>query len=83
MAIPAAIFVEAGLSVLGLGVKDPIPSWGKMIAEGAPYASSYPLLGLVPIFLIAVTMLAFTFVGDGLRDALDPQQQDMMAPRMA
>ena len=40
MAIPAAIFSEAGLSVLGLGVKNPIPSWGKMIAEGAPYAAS-------------------------------------------
>lgn len=71
-AIPAAIFIEAGLSVLGLGVKDPIPSWGKMIPEGARYASSDPILVLVPIILIAATMLAFTFVADGLRDAFDP-----------
>lgn len=75
LAIPTAIFSEAGLSVLGLGVKDPIPSWGKMIAEGALYASSNVLLAIVPIILIAITMLAFTFVGDGLRDALDPHSQ--------
>lgn len=73
MSVPSAIFAEAGLSVLGLGVKDPIPSWGKMIAEGMPYAQSNPLLALIPIGLIAVTMLAFAFVGDGLRDAFDPQ----------
>jgi oligopeptide transport system permease protein len=75
MAIPAAIFVEAGLSYLGLGVKDPVPSWGKMITEGGRYASSDPILMLIPIILIAVTMLAFTFVGDGLRDAFDPHSR--------
>ena len=75
MAIPAAIFVEAGLSYLGLGVKDPVPSWGKMITEGSKYASSDPLLMLIPIILIAVTMLAFTFVGDGMRDAFDPHSR--------
>jgi ABC-type dipeptide/oligopeptide/nickel transport system permease subunit len=73
--IPAAIFAEAGLSFLGLGIKDPIPSWGKMISEGAPYAQVYWYLVLIPTVLIAVTMLAFTFVGDGLRDALDPHMQ--------
>jgi len=75
MAIPAAIFVEAGLSYLGLGVRDPVPSWGKMISEGGSYASSDPLLMLIPIILIAVAMLAFTFVGDGLRDAFDPHSR--------
>ena len=75
MAVPGAIFAEAGLSVLGLGVRDPIPSWGKMIAEGVPYAASSPLLALIPIGLIAVTMLAFAFVGDGLRDAFDPHSK--------
>jgi oligopeptide transport system permease protein len=75
IAIPEAIFSEAGLSVLGLGVNNPIPSWGKMIAEGAPYASTYWYLMVVPTVLIAITMLAFTFVGDGLRDALDPHSQ--------
>lgn len=75
MLIPAAIFVEAGLSYLGLGVKDPVPSWGKMITEGGAYASSNPILMTVPIILIAVAMLAFTFVGDGLRDAFDPHSK--------
>ena len=73
MGVPGAIFAEAGLSVLGLGVKDPVPSWGKMVTEGMLTASSHPLLAVVPIGLIAVTMLAFAFVGDGLRDALDPR----------
>lgn len=72
--IPVAIFAEAGLSVLGLGVTDPIPSWGKMIADGAKY-NTYWHLSLIPIALIAVTMLAFTFVADGLRDALDPHSR--------
>ena len=53
IAIPEAIFAEAGLSVLGLGVKNPIPSWGKMIAEGAPYASTYWYLMVIPTILIA------------------------------
>lgn len=75
MLIPAAIFVEAGLSYLGLGVKDPVPSWGKMITEGGSYVSSNPILMTVPIILIAVAMLAFTFVGDGLRDAFDPHSK--------
>lgn len=72
MAIPGAIFGEAGLSFLGLGVQDPIPSWGKMISESAPYFQNDPLLGLIPVVCIALTMLSFSFVGDGLRDALDP-----------
>jgi oligopeptide transport system permease protein len=73
--IPQAIFAEAGLSFLGLGIKDPIPSWGKMIQEGAGYAQVYWHLMLIPAALIGLTMLAFTFVGDGLRDALDPHMQ--------
>lgn len=75
MLIPTVIFVEAGLSYLGLGVKDPVPSWGKMITEGAAYVTSDPILMTVPIVLIAVAMLAFTFVGDGLRDAFDPHSR--------
>jgi oligopeptide transport system permease protein len=71
-AIPGAIFGEAGLSYLGLGVQDPVPSWGKMVAESQAYIQIYWHLALVPTVLIAVTMLAFTFVGDGLRDAFDP-----------
>ena len=74
--IPGAIFGEAGLSFLGLGIQDPIPSWGKMIARGgAQYLQTLPHLVMIPSAMIALTMLAFTFVGDGLRDALDPYMQ--------
>ena len=73
--IPGAIFGEAGLSYLGLGIQDPIPSWGKMVADSQNYIQVYWYLALVPTVLIALTMLAFTFVGDGLRDALDPYMQ--------
>ena len=66
------IILDAALSFLGLGVQDPIPSWGKMISQGAQYMQQSPLIGLVPIVCIALTMLSFSFVGDGLRDALDP-----------
>ena len=72
LGIPGAVFGEAGLSFLGLGVQDPIPSWGKMISQGAQYMQQSPLIGMVPIVCIALTMLSFSFVGDGLRDALDP-----------
>jgi oligopeptide transport system permease protein len=73
--IPGAIFGEAGLSFLGLGINDPIPSWGKMVAESQVYFQVYWHLAVVPTVLIALSMLAFTFVGDGLRDALDPYME--------
>jgi len=76
LAIPGAIFAEAGLSFLGLGVQDPIPSWGKMISQGGQYMEQAPLIGLIPIACIALTMLSFSFVGDGLRDALDPNARE-------
>ncbi len=72
MAIPAAMFGEAGLSFLGFGVNDPIPSWGKMIQEGAPYAQIYWYLGLFPTLILAFAIFSFSFVADGLRDAIDP-----------
>jgi oligopeptide transport system permease protein len=75
LGIPGAIFGEAGLSFLGLGVNDPIPSWGKMVAESSRFAQVYWYLAMIPTFCIAVTMLSFSFLGDGLRDALDPQGQ--------
>jgi oligopeptide transport system permease protein len=74
LAIPLAIFTEAGLSFLGIGINEPTPSLGKMVADSAPYISVYWYLGLFPTALIALAMLGFTFVGDGLRDALDPRQ---------
>lgn len=72
--IPAAIFAEAGLSFLGLGVNDPIASWGKMVGVSNAYVRVYWHLALFPTLAIALTMLGFTFLGDGLQDALDPNQ---------
>lgn len=72
LTIPAAIVVEAGLSVLGAGVNPPTPSWGGMIAEGLSYVSYYWFLELFPVLLLTITILSLSFVGDGLRDALDP-----------
>jgi len=71
--IPRAIFAEAALSYIGIGVKPPTPSWGAMIRDGYDviFASWYQVF--FPALAIALLMLAFTFVGDGLRDALDPK----------
>ncbi len=72
LGVPTAIFTEAGLSFLGFGINDPLPSWGKMVADSGSYIRVYWHLGIFPTFAIALTMLSFSFVGDGLRDALDP-----------
>jgi oligopeptide transport system permease protein len=74
LAIPTAIFAEAGLSFLGVGINEPTPSLGKMVADSAQYIRVYWHLGLFPTLAIALIMLGFSFVGDGLRDALDPRQ---------
>ena len=71
--IPRAIFAEAALSFIGIGVKPPTPSWGTMVHEGYNAILSTPSLVLFPALAIATVMMAFTFLGDGLRDALDPQ----------
>jgi oligopeptide transport system permease protein len=71
--IPAAIFAEAGLSFLGIGVNDPIASWGKMVGISQAYIATNWHLALFPTLAIAITMLGFSFMGDGLRDALDPK----------
>jgi ABC-type dipeptide/oligopeptide/nickel transport system permease subunit len=74
-AVPSAILGEATLSFLGVGIIPPTPSWGQMINEGFPLFSSNPWAVLMPAICISVVMLAFTFVGDGLRDALDPRMK--------
>jgi oligopeptide transport system permease protein len=71
LAIPSAIFTEAGLSFLGIGINEPTPSLGKMVAASSDYIRVFWHLGLFPTVAIALSMLGFTFVGDGLRDALD------------
>jgi oligopeptide transport system permease protein len=75
MTIPMAIFVEAFLSFLGLGVQAPIASWGTMASDGLPALRYYPWRLFFPAAFISLTMLAFNLVGDGLRDALDPKLQ--------
>ncbi len=71
--VPQAIFTEAVLSFIGLGVRPPTASWGSMIERGNQAIFSAPHMVLFPALAIAMTMLAFNFLGDGLRDALDPQ----------
>jgi oligopeptide transport system permease protein len=74
-AVPLAIFAEAGLSFLGLGVAEPTPSWGKMVGSGIGNTIRiYYHLALFPTLLVALTMLGFSFVGDGLQEALDPNR---------
>ncbi len=74
LAIPGVILAEAGLSYLGLGVPPPIPSWGKMIAEGQDLLELAPWISLIPGFMILLATLGFNLVGDGLRDFFDPRQ---------
>jgi ABC-type dipeptide/oligopeptide/nickel transport system permease subunit len=71
--IPTYIFLEAFLSFIGLGVNPPTPSWGAMISEGFQGLRSYPHLIATPAVALCLTVLAFNFLGDGLRDALDPR----------
>lgn len=71
--IPLAIFTEATLSFLGLGIKPPLPSWGQMVGEYQQYMRTDLHMVLSPALALGLTMLGFTFFGDGLRDALDPR----------
>ncbi len=73
--IPAAIFTEAVLDYLGVGLRPPFPSWGVMVFDGYAASDAYPNLVLVPCIALSITMLAFNFIGDGLRDALDPRMK--------
>ncbi len=73
LGIPGAILAEATLAYIGVGVQPPRASWGSLIAEGQKYVRSDPFLVLFPAIAIAVALISFTFLGDGLRDALDPK----------
>jgi ABC-type dipeptide/oligopeptide/nickel transport system permease subunit len=72
LGVPGAMFAEAGLSFLGLGIPPPTPSWGQMIGVYQSFVRTWPYLILSPALLLAITMLAWILLGDGLRDALDP-----------
>ena len=75
LSIPEAIFIEAFLSFIGLGVSAPMASWGVLASEGVVTLRSYPFQLLWPAIAISLTMLGFNFLGDGLRDALDPRMR--------
>ena len=76
MNIGGAILTESALSFLGMGVTPPNPSWGSMIQDGQTYLATEPWLMLMPGIAILSTVLAFTLLGDGLRDALDVKMKD-------
>ncbi|MGC8669022.1 MAG: ABC transporter permease [Chthonomonadales bacterium] len=71
--IANVILAEATLSFLGIGIQPPYPSWGRMINDARPYLLSHPGLILWPSIALGATVLALNFLGDGLRDALDPR----------
>ena len=76
LTIPRYISYEAFLSFIGLGVNPPTPSWGAMISDGAATIRSYPHQALFPALALFLIMFAFNFLGDGLRDALDPRTRE-------
>ena len=67
------ILSEATLSFLGIGIQPPMPSWGVMISEGFAHLRTYPYLTVVPSALLSVAIVALTFVGEGIAEALDPR----------
>ncbi|MGV2072102.1 MULTISPECIES: ABC transporter permease [Rhizobium/Agrobacterium group] len=70
-----AILTEAGLSFLGLGMPPPAPTWGRMLADSQTYLAAAPWLAILPGLAIALTVLGFNMLGDGLRDLLDPREK--------
>jgi peptide/nickel transport system permease protein len=81
LSLAFAILSEAALSFLGLGVQPPNPAWGRMLSEGRNFFEQAPWMGIFPGVAILVTVMAFNFVGDGLRDALDPRQKSVIESR--
>jgi oligopeptide transport system permease protein len=75
LTIPQVILTESFLSFLGLGVQEPLTSWGVLISEGARVMEQAPWMLIFPACFLAVTLFAFNFIGDGLRDALDPKDR--------
>lgn len=73
--VPAAILTESSLSFLGLGIQPPSASWGLMVNTGRQYLANAPWLSFVPSGAIMLAVLSFNFLGDGLRDVLDPRQR--------
>lgn len=76
MSVPNAIFYEATLSFLGLGIKAPLTSWGQLLQLGVENYKNFPSQLFIPATFLSITLLAFNLFGDGLRDALDPKLRD-------
>ncbi|MBT7071263.1 MAG: ABC transporter permease [Anaerolineae bacterium] len=81
LSLAFAILSEAALSFLGLGTQPPDPSWGRMLSESRGFIQGAPWLGIFPGLVIMLTVMGFNFLGDGLRDALDPQMRDVLESR--
>jgi oligopeptide transport system permease protein len=75
LTIPQVILVESFLSFLGLGVQEPMTSWGALVNDGAQSMESAPWALIFPALFLALTLFCFNFIGDGLRDALDPRDR--------
>ena len=75
LGVAFAILTESALSYLGLGVQPPVPSWGNMLQRAQVYVFTAPALAIYPGLAITLVVLAFNFLGDGLRDALDPRRR--------
>jgi len=75
LTVPAVVLQEAFLSFLGLGVQPPAASWGTLVSDGSKVLALFPWLVIFPGLALSVTLLCFNFLGDGLRDALDPQDR--------
>ena len=78
LTVPAVILQEAFLSFLGLGVQPPAASWGTLVSDGARLLALFPWLVIFPGLALSLTLFCFNFLGDGLRDALDPQDRREM-----
>ena len=75
LTVPAVILTESFLSFLGLGVQEPYTSWGVLISDGKDQMESYPWMLIFPVIFMTITLFCFNFIGDGLRDALDPKDR--------
>jgi len=75
LTVPQVILVESFLSFLGLGVQEPMTSWGALVNQGARQMETSPWMLLFPGMFLAATLFCFNFIGDGLRDALDPKDR--------
>lgn len=75
ISIPGSMLAESSLSYLGLGVQEPLASWGSLLADGSQVLQVAPWLLIFPAFFLSLTIFALSFIGDALRDALDPKDR--------